>query len=176
MEFRLTQESGRTYFIRTVEVRAHDPRLIKTISEIDLMTFSQPTWSHVTLDLTLRHGRTTLLYADDLAIGSCHCVRSWDNPDEAVLFAMAIRPGWRGRGLGSRFLQGVLDGLARDGLRSVILQVDANNKAAVRIYQSRFGFEILADEVDARGERRIHMRRVLCATVANDTLGELSAG
>ncbi|MCB9745551.1 MAG: GNAT family N-acetyltransferase [Alphaproteobacteria bacterium] len=143
VEFSLAGESGRTYTISTQEVTGYQPDLTKTILEIDLMTFSEPTWSRATADLVLRHGRTWLLKADTWVIGTCHCLRSWERPSEVVLFSMAIRPGWRGRGLGTRFFQGVLDDLKRTGIRAVTLEVESHRRAAVHVYETRFGFEVV---------------------------------
>jgi len=143
--FTLTRGDGLVYTIRTVEVGHHDPALIKTVVEIDLMTYSEQTFSRYTAGLMLRNGRTFLLTADDVSIGTCQCIRSWERPNEAVMFSMAIRPGWRGRGLGTRFLRGVLDALRRQGIRSVVLLVDEQNKAGIAIYQRRFGFEVVAE-------------------------------
>ncbi|MCB9758827.1 MAG: GNAT family N-acetyltransferase [Alphaproteobacteria bacterium] len=164
MEFSLAGDTGRTYSIRTELVTQFDPALVKTVIDIDLMTFSEPTWSRTTAGLVLRYGMTWLLRADDWVIGTCHCIRSWERPHEAVLFSMAIRPGWRGRGLGTRFLQGVLDGLVGQGMRSVVLEVSANNRAGVRIYEERFGFCRLGEvEASPPGGRSamLRMRKVL---------------
>lgn len=143
VHFSLAGKTGKTYTIRIDEVRAYDPALIKTIIEIDLMTYSEPTWSRATANLMLRYGHTWLLMADEMCIGTCHFLRSWDNPNEAVLFSMAIRPGWRGRGLGKRFLQGVIEELPRLGVQSIVLEVDANNRYAIRLYEHNFGFRVV---------------------------------
>lgn len=143
MNFSLAGKTGKNYTISIEEVRVYDPALIRTIIEIDLMTYSEPTWSRATANLMLRYGHTWLLKADAICIGTCHFLRSWDNPAEAVLFSMAIRPGWRGRGLGKRFLQGVIADLPALGVRSIVLEVDANNRYAIRLYEHTFGFKVV---------------------------------
>lgn len=149
--------------IRTHEVTEHDTALIKTVIDIDLMTWSEQTFSRYTAALMLRHGRTFVLLADDVPVGTCQCVRSWERPSEAVLFSISIRPGWRGRGLGTRFMQDVFDALTRSGLRSVILSVTADNGTGIQKYQELFGFqvvEVLENEY-GKNQDEVLMRKVL---------------
>ena len=142
------------------------------------MTFSEPTWSRYTAGLMLRHGLTYLLLEGapgegELLLGNCQVIRSWDRPREAVLFSMAIRPGYRNRGLGTRFLSGVLDRLRAAGFRSVVLEVSPSNKAAMRVYTHKFGFHKVADLRDeyGAGQHRVQMRLLL----QNEDLVEVTA-
>jgi ribosomal-protein-alanine N-acetyltransferase len=153
----------RQFDVEVVEVETHTPELIAKVMEIDLLTFSAPTWSRYTAGLMLRHGRTFLLKVDGALIGTCQCLRSWDRPKEAALFSMTIRPGWRGQGLGSIFLEAVITALAESDIKSVVIEVDPNNPVALRLYQSRFGFEFVRDCKDEYGEghHRIHLRRYI---------------
>lgn len=170
MEYSLAGQDGRTYRIQTREVSEHDPELIKTVVDIDLMTWSEQTFSRYTAALMLRHGRTFLLVADDVPVGTCQAIRSWERPTEAVLFSISIRPGWRGRGLGTRFLEDVFSALERSGVRSVVLSVDVKNDHGLRIYESRFGFTrvgLLENEYGKKTDE-IMLRKVL-----NPALGEV---
>ena len=148
---------------RVVEVGAHNPELIARVIEIDLTTFSEPTWSRYTAGLMLRHGRTYLLMEEELIIGTCQVVRSWERPAEAVLFSMAIRPGYRNRGLGTFFLENVLEMLRKTGSRSVVLEVDPSKRAAIKVYTQKFGFHHVCELADeyGPGHHRIQMRLVL---------------
>jgi ribosomal-protein-alanine N-acetyltransferase len=152
---------------RVVEVGAHDPDLIARVIEIDLTTFSEPTWSRYTAGLMLRHGRTYLLMEEELIIGTCQVVRSWERPSEAVLFSMAIRPGYRNRGLGSYFLESVLEMLRKAGARSVVLEVDPHKRAAIKVYTEKFGFQRVCELADeyGPGHHRVQMRLVLSGEV-----------
>lgn len=60
-------------------------------------------------------------------------------PDEAFVQTMAVAPTHRGRGLGARLLEDLLAEAERRGLRSVLLEVRADNPAAQRLYE-RHGF------------------------------------
>lgn len=133
--FQIEGEAGRSYFITIEEADARDPHLANTLIDIDLQTFSEPTFSHFTASAMLRHGRVYLLVADGIVIGTCVNVRSWERPNEVLLLSMGIRPGWRGRGLGQRFLAGVLDRLRKKGIRGVSLLVSEDNRRAARVYE-----------------------------------------
>jgi GNAT superfamily N-acetyltransferase len=52
---------------------------------------------------------------------------------------LGILPGWRGRGLGEALLLQALHGFRRVGLRRALLEVTAQNDAAIRLYR-RLGF------------------------------------
>jgi [ribosomal protein S18]-alanine N-acetyltransferase len=58
---------------------------------------------------------------------------------EAEILSVAISPGWRGRGLSRQLLDLHLRGLAGIGIRSVFLEVGAQNAPASRLYR-RAGF------------------------------------
>ncbi|MCP4804455.1 MAG: GNAT family N-acetyltransferase [Proteobacteria bacterium] len=163
MEYSLSGKNGLTYRIETREIKEHDPALIKTVVDIDLMTWSEQTFSRYTAALMLRQGRTFVLLADNVPIGTCQCIRSWERPSEAVLFSISIRPGWRGRGLGTRFMEDVFDGLRRGGIRTVVLSVTAHNAQGIRKYEELFGFSVvgvLPDEY-AKKEDEVLLRKVL---------------
>jgi ribosomal protein S18 acetylase RimI-like enzyme len=163
LDYSVAGRDGQVHRLRTVEVTQHDAALIKTVVDIDLMTWSEQTFSRYTAGLMLRYGRTFLLLADDVPIGTCQCVRTWERPSEAVLFTISIRPGWRGRGLGTSFVQQVCDALARSGTRSVVLHVDASNHHGIRIYEDRFGFSVAATLVNEYGNGRdqVLLRKIL---------------
>lgn len=160
--FRIVTDAGTEYAISVQEVT--DPRedLVRTLIEIDLQTFSESTFSHYTAAAFLRNGRVFLLSADDLVIGTCVCMRCWERPNEVNLLSMGIRPGWRGRGLGQRFLFGVLDRLRGRGLRAVSLLVSEDNRRAIKVYRD-VGFEVTGEETEdpRTGERFLVMRAQL---------------
>jgi ribosomal protein S18 acetylase RimI-like enzyme len=163
LEIALSDHGGQTFKISVKEVKNHDPTLISAVVEIDLLTFSEPTWSRYTAGLLLRHGRTFLLQADDVIIGTSQLLRSWSNPDEAVLFSMSIRPGWRGRGLGTFFLEGISGVLIDSKVTTLMLEVDPENKTAIDLYEKKFGFERqgICRQEYGEGQDRLHLRKVL---------------
>lgn len=157
------------YALEVHEMDAHDPSLIPLLTDLDLLSFFEPTFSRFTLGAVLRYGRVFTITADSLVIGACHCFRSFEDPDEAVIFNMALRPGWRGHGLGTRLLHGVLTMLKARGVRSVVLLVAETNSRAIHVYETRFGFtreDRLANEYN-NGVAYLLMRRDLTGEIPN---------
>ena len=160
MESWKVEGEGRTFEIRVDEVDEFTSDLIKTLIEIDLQTFSESTFSQFTAAALLRHGRVYVLRADGSIIGTCVCMRSWDRPNEAMILSMGIRPGWRGRGLGQRFVAGVLSRLRQRGLRTASLMVGSDNRRAIRLYQD-VGFEVVEEgPTDHRTGESLWMMRM----------------
>lgn len=129
------------YALEVHELDTADPALIPQLIDLDLLTFAEPTFSRFTLGAILRFGRIFTVTADELIIGVCYCLRDWERPDEVVIFNMALRPGWRGHGLGTRFLHKVLVRLKQGGATAVTLSVAASNQRAIAVYRTKFGFD-----------------------------------
>jgi ribosomal-protein-alanine N-acetyltransferase len=157
----LAQDEG--YLFDVTEVERHDPQLIPVLAELDLLTWSEPTFSRFTLGAFLRHGRIFIATADNQVIGVCHTLRDFEDPSEVVLFNMTLRPGWRGHGLGTRFLTAILEKLRGKGVRSVSLQVADSNHRAIRVYKEKLGFQFVSAHPDEyrTGQTYLLMRLVL---------------
>lgn len=163
MEPFTVSSSGRHYDITVEEVKQPNDELIRTLIDIDLQTFAESTFSHYMAASFLHHGCVFLLRANGEVIGTCVLARTWDRPNEAVMLSMGIRPGWRGRGLGQRFVGATLDRLQAKGLRAVSLLVGTVNSRAIKLYEE-MGFEVTDPEAlrDPRtGEAYMRMRRQL---------------
>jgi ribosomal-protein-alanine N-acetyltransferase len=148
-------------FVR--EVTEHEPALVTAAVNIDLNTFSEPTLTRVSTGSMMRHGRLFLLEADGVVIGTCQCMRTWANPSEVALVNQAIRSGWRGFGLGSWFLEQVLQILRQHRFRSVVVHVECDNPRARHLYEDKFDF-VPAGECELEygpGEGLMMMRLVL---------------
>lgn len=160
--FRIDGSAGRSYEILVCEADGVTNELVRVLIEIDLQTFSESTFSTYTAAAFLKHGHVFLLQADDAVIGTCVVMRCWDRPNEAMVLSMGIRPGWRGRGLGQRFVSGVLDRLRGRGLRAVSLMVGADNRRAIRVYED-VGFAVMETSLEDHrsGEAFLLMRRQL---------------
>jgi ribosomal protein S18 acetylase RimI-like enzyme len=148
--FRIDGTAGRSFNLELEECHEVDEALVRTLIEIDLQTFSESTFSHYTARAFLKSGRVYVLRADGHIIGTCVLMRGWDRPEEAMILSMGIRPGWRGRGLGHRFVQGIIERLESTGLRSVSLMVSIDNRRAIRVYEET-GFTV--DETMERDSR-----------------------
>jgi ribosomal-protein-alanine N-acetyltransferase len=71
--------------------------------------------------------------------------------DEAEVLTIAVQPRKRGRGIAGRLLEANLGVLAAKGVKSLFLEVEAENNAALALYR-RFAFEIV-------GERKSYYRK-----------------
>lgn len=150
----------REYALEVHEVVEHDASLIPTLIDLDLLSFFEPTFSRFTLGAILRFGRVFTITADGLVIGACHCLRAFSDPEEVVVFNMALRPGWRGHGLGTRLLHGVLSLLQAQGTKTVSLLVQSTNERAIGVYRHKFGFQLVGERNNEYGNGHVylHMR------------------
>ena len=149
----LRDEPDRTWSVRVVQVTEYDASLVPLMLEMDLLTHSRPNFTRHTARTLVQHGLVFLLKADELVIGACQCMRAWKNPNELILFNMAIRPGWRGHGLGSFFMRELLRQIEAQGVDSIVLEIDETYKVALNLYKG-FGFEIVEHIEDEYGDGR----------------------
>lgn len=145
VRFEMDRRDEQGFSFSVEEVEQYDSSVVRTLVEIDLQTFAESTFSPYTAAVLLRIGRVYVLKADDAVIGTCVCMRSWERPNEAHILSMGIRPGWRGQGLGQRFVQAVLQFIRNRGVRSVSLLVGADNRRAIRVYTD-VGFETVGHQ------------------------------
>lgn len=145
--------------VRCVRARRGDTSLADLVVDIDLQTFVESSISRTMAVALLHKGEVFLLLAEEEIVGVALCMRSWDTPDEAMLLSMGIRPGWRGRGLGQRFVGWVLEALESDGLTALSLVVGSENVRALRLYRE-LGFDVLheGDVEPLTGERQLLLR------------------
>jgi len=59
--------------------------------------------------------------------------------DEAEILTIAVDPGWRHRGVGRDLMREHVQRAALTGAKAMFLEVDADNVAAIKLY-NRFGF------------------------------------
>ena len=81
-----------------------------------------------------------LAMAAGRAVGSVGAFRMPDQPpDECILVGLWVDPSARGRGVGERLVQRVVDDATARGLSRVLLEVAHENARAVELYE-RMGF------------------------------------
>lgn len=116
------------------------------VLRIEQQAFSEP-WSAEQLWSELAAGAATRCYLvaiddrdRDEVVGYGGVVIG---PDAAEVMTLAVHPERRRRGLGQRLLDALLDEARRRRLPQVLLEVRADNEAALALYR-RAGFEPLS--------------------------------
>lgn len=153
--------------VRLERADARDPGLIRDLLDIDLQSYAESTFSEHTAITLSRHAAIFMLKTGGRAIGSCVFVRDFERPEDAVLLATGVLPGWRGRGLGEWMVASALRELAVLGFDGVVLYVGARNQRAVKVYND-VGFRLVdnrPDPTDAE-DRLLVLRADLAAARA----------
>ena len=122
-----------------VHVGPLDTRHAETLAEIHAAAFARP-WSVFEFERMLADDHIT---ADGLFVARkpdpAGFALSRRVADEAEVLSVAIAPELRGRSCARPLLAGHLDTLAREGVRSVHLEVEEGNLRALAVYR-RLGF------------------------------------
>lgn len=113
---------------------------LDAIVEIEQASFNNPT-TREWYEEELRRPDVCFIYVlrttDYPVAGFC---AFWRVVEQIHINNLAIRPGLRGHGLGSRLLRGVIAEAARLGASTATLEVRRSNLAALRLYTNA-GFE-----------------------------------
>jgi len=116
-----------------------DTRHAEALAEIHAGAFARP-WSAVEFERMLVDDHVT---ADGLFVARKPepggFVLSRRVGDEAEILSVAIAPDLRGRNCGRPLLAGHLESLAREGVRTIRLEVEEGNVRALALYR-RVGF------------------------------------
>ena len=64
----------------------------------------------------------------------------WLILDEAHITNIAVHPDYRGRGIGKKLMQGLIDLMKEEGIGQMSLEVRKSNAVAIHLYES-FGFQ-----------------------------------
>ena len=139
----------------TPAIRRLGPRFGKLCARIHAQSFPHP-WSAEEFE-SLLAGRDVIAHAVSLPSSFWRLnnepsgfVLSRQAADQAEILTIAVTPKARGKGLGAALLAAHLPTLAALRVKSLFLEVEAGNKAAIRLYES-FGFRQV-------GERKAYYR------------------
>ena len=139
----------------TPSIRRLGPQGGNACARIHAQSFPHP-WSAEEFE-SLLAGRAVIAHAATLpdsfwrpGEGPAGFVLSRQAADQAEILTIAVAPKLRGKGIGAALLAAHLPALAASGVRSLFLEVEAGNQAAIRLYES-FGFRQV-------GERKAYYR------------------
>jgi ribosomal-protein-alanine N-acetyltransferase len=118
---------------------------IPSVRSIDRVSFALP-WPESSYQYELNGNRVShMLVAEaDLSTGPevVGYIGFWLIVDEAHISTLAVRPDWRGRGVGRLLLRCGLTLAADCGARLATLEVRRSNEAAIQLYRE-FGFAVV---------------------------------
>ena len=110
---------------------------IPGVLEIENVSFPTP-WSESAFRYELQENPYASLFVaktrDLSSVLAFACV--WIVDQEMKINNIAVRPEYRSRGVGSRFLKFLLEYAASQGCREVVLEVRPSNEVALHLYHS----------------------------------------
>jgi ribosomal protein S18 acetylase RimI-like enzyme len=83
-----------------------------------------------------------------------------DGARRAYLYALRVRPGWRGQGLGTSLVEAAEDALLARGFATAVIAVGKDNLGARRLYE-RLGYAVFAEDpgvwyfTDVNGQQQL---------------------
>jgi ribosomal-protein-alanine N-acetyltransferase len=114
---------------------------LEGVLAVDEASFTRP-WTRAMYESEFLNQATAFLYV--LRLPACRVagyIATWIVIDEVHVNNLAVRPEFRGRGLGSALLAHALAEGTRRGAPRAMLEVRRSNETARRLYE-RFGFAV----------------------------------
>lgn len=135
-------------------VQDFDLKLLRRIVNFGLDIFGELGMDEWGLVPQIRHGNVFILKEEGkkAIIGLAILMRDWEDYYKAYLFDYAISEEFRGHGFGYEFLKIIVENLAEQGFDKMSLTVDVENKAAIRLYEDKVGFESVLLKIDEYGK------------------------
>ncbi|MCL6471676.1 MAG: GNAT family N-acetyltransferase [Firmicutes bacterium] len=127
-----------------------NPQLVAELTQIEAEAFGEGGLNYWTFPVLIRHGAVYVLRCNKTICGVADVIKDWIDPELAFIVGFSIREGERGRGLGYRFLTGIIEELRGDGIRKIQLTVDPKSERAIRLYR-KAGFKQIAKLTDEYG-------------------------
>jgi len=144
-------------------IKKNEEETIRKLIKIEKQAFGDAGLDEWGLVPLIRHGKVMALQYRDEIVGGAQFFRDFKNPSTVYLVGIAIDKNFRGKGLGTMFLNECLSLMKSDGIRCVELTVDPANGPAVKVYKEKLGFQTIEERKDeyGEGEDRLVMKRAL---------------
>lgn len=113
---------------------------LEDIMEIEHLSFAIP-WSREAFRQEILHNQ---LARYQIAIEGGRAIAYggiWLILDEAHITNIAVHPDYRGKGVGKKLIEDLIETAQKKGMVQMTLEVRKSNKVAIHLYES-FGFEI----------------------------------
>lgn len=123
--------------MKSLEIRTMRSADLPQVMLIELSTFTMP-WTESTFRGLLRRRDSDLFVADIKGEIAGYAV-FWAVMDQGELGNVAVDESHRGRGIGTKLIQAVLDRAGERGVREIFLEVRKSNTKAQELYKT-FGF------------------------------------
>lgn len=135
-------------------VQDFDLKLLRRIVNFGLDIFGELGMDEWGLVPQIRHGNVFILKEEGkkAIIGLAILMRDWEDDYKAYLFDYAISEEFRGHGFGYEFLKIIVENLSEQGFDKMSLTVDVDNKAAIKLYEDKVGFEAILLKIDEYGK------------------------
>lgn len=119
-------------------VRKLLPEDLEQVCRIEEETFSLP-WSYESFADTINREDTIYLAAEENGeiLGY---LGIWKSLEEGEITNVAVKSGFRGRGIGRSLLETAIEEAGRVGITALTLEVRISNKRAIHLYES-MGFQ-----------------------------------
>jgi ribosomal-protein-alanine N-acetyltransferase len=123
--------------MKSLEIRTMRSADLPQVMLIELSTFTMP-WTESTFRGLLRRRDSDLFVADIKGEIAGYAV-FWAVMDQGELGNVAVDESHRGKGIGTKLIQAVLDRAGDRGVREIFLEVRKSNTKAQELYKT-FGF------------------------------------
>jgi ribosomal-protein-alanine N-acetyltransferase len=107
---------------------------VAALAELERVCFSDP-WSPAAIRETIQYETARTFVAQD-SVGIVGFVMARISGEEGEILDLAVWPGKRRRGIGSKLLAAVWKSVQEEGVRELFLEVRESNAAAIGLYQS----------------------------------------
>ena len=133
---------------------------LRQVLQIDRVSFSRQ-WDYDTFKSALKDVFFVFEERKILKKLRGFLVASYSEGTNSVMIRkVAVHPGHRNKGIGTRFIKAVLDELAKMNVREVNLHVHISNTGAIKLYE-RLGFKIVQiDRPDYAEDESFYLMRL----------------